>query len=93
MRSPQFSLRTKLILSFLVIIVLGGLLSLFVGSRLIRNTLISQAQAKVRHDLSSAWMVFDEKLNDIKDIVRLTASRESLRDLFGRARTTSSSNI
>jgi two-component system NtrC family sensor kinase len=82
MRRPRFSLRTKLILCFLAIIVVGGFLSLGVGSQLIRRTLISQAQDKVRHDLSSAWMVFDEKLNDIKNIVRLTAARESLRDLL-----------
>jgi len=82
MRSPRFSLRTKLILSFLVIIVIGGLLSLFIGSRIIRSTLTAQAQDKVRHDLSSAWMVFNEKLNDIKNIVRLTAARESMRDLL-----------
>jgi len=82
MRSPRFSLRTKLILSFLAIIIVGGLLSLVVGSQLIRSTLISQAQDKVRHDLSSAWMVFDGKLNDIENIVRLTAARESLRDFL-----------
>jgi two-component system NtrC family sensor kinase len=80
MRRPRFSLRTKLILSFLAVIVLGGVLSYVLGSRLIRDTLLSQAQAKVRHDLASAWMVFDEKLAEIKDVVRLTASRESLRD-------------
>jgi len=80
MRSPQFSLRTKLVLSFLGVIVLGGILSLIFGSRLVRETLLSQAQAKVRHDLSSAWMVFDEKMDDIKDIVRLTAAREGISD-------------
>jgi two-component system, NtrC family, sensor kinase len=80
MSGPRFSLRTKLILSFLGVIVLGGILSLVVGSRLIRDTLLSQAQAKVRHDLSSAWMVFHEKLGEIRDVVRLTASRESLRE-------------
>jgi two-component system NtrC family sensor kinase len=81
MSSPRFSLRTKLTLSFLGIIIVGGLLSLFVGSQIIRRTLVSQAQDKVRHDLSSAWMVFHEKLNDIKNVVRLTAARESLTDL------------
>jgi len=80
MRCPRFSLRTKLILSFLGVIVLGGVLSLVLGSRLIRDTLLSQAQAKVRHDLSSAWMVFQEKLGEIRDVVRLTASREGLRE-------------
>jgi len=80
MRSPQLSLRTKLILSFVAIIVLGGMLSLFFGSRLVRNTLLSQAQAKIRHDLASAWMVFDERLNTIKEIVVLTAAREGIRN-------------
>ncbi|MDH7511459.1 MAG: cache domain-containing protein [Clostridiales bacterium] len=87
MHPPHFSLRTKLILSFLVVIVIGGLISLFFGQRLVKNVLISQAQAKVNHDLASAWMVFNEKLNDIKDIVSLTASRESLHEAIRNNRT------
>jgi len=67
-------------LSFLVIIIIGGLLTLSFGYRLVKNTIISQAQAKVRHDLASAWMVFNEKLNNIKEIVNLTAARESLHE-------------
>jgi two-component system NtrC family sensor kinase len=82
MHFSQLSLRTKLILSFLIVIVIGGLISLIVGSRLIKNTLIMQAQAKVNHDLASAWMVFNDKLNNIKDIVGLTAARESLQELI-----------
>ncbi len=80
MRLTLFSLRTKLILSFLAVIILGGLISLVIGSRLVRRTLIAQAQLKVRHDLSAAWMVFHEKLNDIQQIVTLTASRESIQE-------------
>jgi two-component system NtrC family sensor kinase len=62
--------------------MIGGMLTVIAGSRLTRGALVSQAQAKVRHDLSSAWMVFNEKLKDIQDVVRLTAARESLGDLF-----------
>jgi two-component system NtrC family sensor kinase len=65
---------------FLIVIIIGGLLSLSFGSRLVKNTLIDQAQAKVKHDLAAAWMVFNEKLNDIKEIVRLTAERESIKE-------------
>ncbi len=82
MKILRASLRRKLLLSSLATLSAGGVLTLVVGSRLIRGALISQAQAKVQHDLSSAWMVFNEKLNDIQDIVRLTAARESLSDLF-----------
>jgi two-component system NtrC family sensor kinase len=80
MNLQSLSLRTKIILSFLVVIIAGGSLSLVFGSRLVKGTIISQAQAKVRHDLAAAWMVFNENLNDIKDIVSFTASSETLRD-------------
>ncbi len=77
---PQPSVRTKLILSFLIVIIIGGLISLSLGQRLVKNTLISQAQRKVNYDLASAWIVFEERLNDIKDLVSLTAARESLQE-------------
>ena len=87
MRSGQLSLRTKLGLSFLAVVILGSLLWLVFGSRLIRNTLIGQAQDKIRHDLNSARMVFNEKLRGIEAVVRLTAARESLRDALVTGRT------
>jgi two-component system NtrC family sensor kinase len=80
-------LRTKLGLSFLAVIILGSLLWLVFGSRLIRNTLIAQAQAKIRHDLNSARMVFNERLRAVEAVVRLTAARESLRDALVTGRT------
>lgn len=80
MKERALSLRTKLILSFLAVIIVGGLISLIIGSRLVRRTLIGQAQLKVKHDLAAAWMVFNEKLNDIQQIVTLTASRESIQE-------------
>ncbi len=80
MKIPSLSLRTKLILSFLVIIVIGGLISLSLGSRLVKTTLIKEAQEKVKDDLAAAWMVFNDKLADIREIVSLTAARESLQE-------------
>lgn len=55
-------------------------MSLSFGSKLIKNTLIDQAQAKVKHDLAAAWMVFNERRNYVKEIVRLTAERESIKE-------------
>jgi two-component system NtrC family sensor kinase len=80
MKFSALSLRTKLILSFLIVIIIGGLLSLSFGSRLVKDTIIREAQVKVKHDLSSAWMVFNEYLNDIKEVVSLTADREGLHE-------------
>ena len=80
MKNHSLSLRTKIILSFLIVITIGGILSLVIGSRLFKNTIISQAQEKVQHDLDAAWMVFNEKLKDIKDVVSFTAAIESIQE-------------
>ncbi len=55
-------------------------MSVSFGSRLVKDTIIRQAQAKVEHDLAAAWMVFNEKLNEIKEIVSLTAAREGIQE-------------
>ncbi|MGZ5514734.1 MAG: hypothetical protein ACXW2O_06500, partial [Candidatus Aminicenantales bacterium] len=73
-------LRRKLILSFLAIIAIGGVLTLLVGTRIEHQTIISLAEAKVRHDLASAWMVYQERLNSLRDTVRLSATQEFVRE-------------
>jgi two-component system NtrC family sensor kinase len=83
-RFLDLSLKRKLVLSFLAVTVIGGVVTLGIGGRLEHRTIFSLAQAKVRHDLSSAWMVYNEKLNSISDMIRLSARREFIRDfLFG----------
>jgi two-component system NtrC family sensor kinase len=79
-RFHDFSLRRKLILSFLAVILIGGIVTLFIGTRLEHRTIISQAEAKVRHDLASARMVYNERLNSIRDTVRLSADQEYVRE-------------
>ncbi|MGA2532654.1 MAG: cache domain-containing protein [Candidatus Aminicenantales bacterium] len=78
-RFHDLPLRSKLVLSFLVVILIGGVVSLLIGTRLEHRTIISLAEAKVRHDLAAAWVVYNEKLNGIRDTVRLSAEQESLR--------------
>lgn len=73
-------LRSKFLISFMLIIGIGGLLILSVGTRLEHRTIISLAQAKVKHDLAAAWMVYDEYLQDIEDLVRLTSVRGSIQE-------------
>ncbi|OQX54632.1 MAG: hypothetical protein B5M54_04860 [Candidatus Aminicenantes bacterium 4484_214] len=73
-------LRVKFLVSFSLVIFLGGILILTIGTRIEHQTIFSLAQAKVRHDLSAARMVYNEKLNDIKDIVLLNSNRESLQN-------------
>jgi len=77
-------LRVKFILSIMAVIVFGGVLSLFFGTRLEHRTIFNLAQAKVGHDLSAAWMVYNEKLNNIRDIVRLNSGRETVEQALRR---------
>lgn len=81
---PHFSLRTKIILSFLIIIIFGGLITLYFGSRLVKSSFIQQAQKKVAHDLDAARMLFNGKLKEISDIVSLTSARESIQEAIQR---------
>ena len=77
---PDLPIRLKLILAFLAVIGVGGIVSLFIGTRIMHRTIITLAQDKVRHDLSAAWMVYNEKLHGIADVVRISAARETIRD-------------
>jgi two-component system NtrC family sensor kinase len=69
------SLRTKLTLSFSLVIIAGVFLSAVVGVHIIGNTIIQQAQDKVRLDINSAREVYQHESEKIKNVVRLTASR------------------
>ncbi len=76
----SFSLKTKLILSFSLVIVVGVFLSAVVGINLIGNTIIRQAQDKVRLDLNSAREIYQKENECVKCIVRLTATRFFIKD-------------
>ncbi len=77
---PNLPLRIKFILSFLVVIIFGGILTLTIGTRIEHNTIFSLAQAKVRHDLAAAWMVYNEKLTQIRNIILLNSTRDSIKE-------------
>jgi len=69
------SLRTKLIARFSVVIAIGVILFVVTGISVIGNTIIRQAQDKVRLDINSAREVYNNEADKIKDVVRLTAKR------------------
>jgi two-component system NtrC family sensor kinase len=74
----RLSLRTKLIASFLFVVVAGGILSSLIGTRLVADAIVSQARLKVQHDLNTASLIYNESLNRIRDVVQLTAAGRTL---------------
>ena len=80
------SIRSKLLRSFLAVIIVSGVVTAWVGVRLIGDEIIRGAQDKVRLDLNSARLIYDEELEEVSDAVRFTALRFFLKEslLSGR---------
>ncbi|MDO9130055.1 MAG: hypothetical protein Q7U34_09335, partial [Anaerolineales bacterium] len=76
----RIPIATKLILSFLLIIILASAIFTVAGIQLISNRIVAEAQEKVRHDLNSAREIYQSELEHINDVVRLTAGRFFLTD-------------
>ena len=76
----KISLRLKLTLSFLSVIVVAGLIATIVGVHLIGDRIVKQAQDKVELDLNSAREVYKDKIKDVSTSIRLTALRFFIED-------------
>jgi two-component system NtrC family sensor kinase len=76
----RLNLRTKLIFGFSIVIIIGIVLFVIAGIQLIGNTIIKQAQDKVRLDLNSAREVYQKESESVKNLIRLTAVRFFLID-------------
>lgn len=84
MKTKFTSLKTRLIVHFSVVILVGAVLYVTFGVRLIGTTVIRQAQDKVRLDLNTAREVYRGEITALKQTVRLTAERFFLRDSIQR---------
>ena len=71
---------TKLILSFLLVILVTSLVFIAVGVKLIGSRLVAEAQEKVRNDLNAAREIYSGELDRVDAVVRFTAGRFFLRD-------------
>lgn len=76
----RFPIATKLVLSFLVVIVIMSIVFMVVGVQLIGNRIIEEAQEKVRNDLNTAREIYLSNLNHVNNAVNDTANRFFLRD-------------
>lgn len=71
---------TKLVLSFLIIVVFISAIYMIVGVQLISNRIVSEAQDKVRHDLNAAREIYLSYLERINSAVRINANRFFIRE-------------
>jgi len=71
-------LKTKISAGFILVVLLGGLISMLSGNKLIGDNILKQAQKKVGHDQESAWMVYNNYLSEIRMIIDFTTKREDI---------------
>lgn len=77
-RSKQPIFRTlhgRLISSFLAVISVGTLVAILMAVCLVNRRVIAEVRQEVRHDLSSARMVYDRRRDSIVSVMELTSQR------------------
>ncbi len=74
------SLRAKITASFTIIVIGGTVVSTLIGSRIITNALLSQAQKRARQGLDAAHTIYAERLNGIRASVVRAAEAQAIRD-------------
>ncbi|MBI5479298.1 MAG: cache domain-containing protein [Deltaproteobacteria bacterium] len=80
----RFSLRSKLIANFVLVIAATGAIATIMGARLIGDRLIERAQAKVAQDINSARVFLQNEVDKLQYLVNLTADRPHIRDALAR---------
>ena len=78
----KLSIRLKMIIFFLLVIVFTGLTATLVGVHLIGDRIVKQAQKKVKLDLNTAREIYKEKTRVIETSIRLTALRFFIKNAF-----------
>ena len=79
-KTIRLPIATKLILSFLSIILLSSLIFTFFGIQIFNNRIIDEAQERVRNDLNAAREIYLTRLSHVEDAVAFTAVRWAVKE-------------
>jgi len=66
----QVSLRVKLIVSLISVVLIIGSASIIIGLRIINNNIVGQAYEQVQNDLKTARYIYEDKINIIHHFTR-----------------------
>ncbi|UCD39211.1 MAG: cache domain-containing protein [Fidelibacterota bacterium] len=75
----RLTFRKRFIFYFLLPVLFTGFIATIVGERLISGGIIRQAQDKVRVDLNSAREIYQEHLDQVRNVIRFTAENHFIR--------------
>ena len=82
-RLSDISLRAKITISFVLIVVLGTAISTLIGSRIVTRAMLNEARKQIRHGLNAAGVVYDARLESIRKSIAGAAQTELLAVALG----------
>ena len=74
----DISLRTKITLSFVLIVICGTAISTFLGFKIITSAMLNEAVKQIRHGVSAADMVYGTRLDTVRQSISGAAETEQL---------------
>jgi two-component system, NtrC family, sensor kinase len=78
----KLSLRAKLITSYLVILGIGGVAIIIVGSLIVSSVIRAEAQRTVTHDLATARAFYQQELSLLERTLAVSASGITIQELL-----------
>jgi two-component system, NtrC family, sensor kinase len=80
----DLSLRTKIFLSFMLIVLCGTSISTFLGSKIITNAMLNEAHKQIRHGLQVADMAYAARVETVRKSVVDAAGTERLAQVLNK---------
>ncbi len=84
-RLGWLSLKTRLILTYLVVLAIGGLSTSLVGSWIVSSTIMAQARRSIDRLIATARALYDQQLADVQRTVALSAAGIEGREIGAEA--------
>jgi two-component system, NtrC family, sensor kinase len=81
----DISLRTKIFISFMLIVVCGTSISTFLGSKIITQAMLNEALKQIRHGLQVAGMVYADRVDTVRKSVVSAAGSERMVEALSKS--------
>jgi two-component system, NtrC family, sensor kinase len=80
----DISLRTKIFISFMLIVICGTSISTFLGSEIITKAMLNEARKQIHHGLQVAGMVYADHVDTVRKSIADAAGSERLSEALSK---------
>jgi two-component system, NtrC family, sensor kinase len=82
----DISLRTKITISFVLIVICGTTISTFLGAKIITAAMLDEGRKQIRHGLKAANMIYSARLESVRKSIEGAAAAGQLATALGANR-------